>query len=152
MNKWNLYKIVVLLALGVFCLSGSAFADMSKLIGSLVDQLGVTQEQATGGAGAVFKQAKDNMSASDYTQLLDAVPGIDSLISKAPEAGGLADKATSLIGDSSGSMKGMAALADSFGKLGLAPDMVSKFVPVIMDYVQGAGGEQAMGLLKGALM
>lgn len=152
MNKKILCKIVVLSALGIFSLSGSVSADTSKLIGSLVDQLGVSQEQASGGAGAVFREAKNNMSADDYTQLLKDVPGIDSLIAGAPEVGGLAGTASSLLGGSSGSMKGMASLADSFGKLGLAPDMVNKFVPIILDYVQSEGGQQAMALLKSALM
>ncbi len=64
------------------------------------------------------------MSSGDYSQLLKAVPGIDSLIAGAPQAGGLAGKASSLLGGSAGSMKGMTALADSFSKLGLSPDMV----------------------------
>lgn len=140
------------MVIGIFAMTGTASADMSKLIGSLVDTLGVSEEQATGGAGAVFREGKNNMSSSDYSQLLKAVPGIDSLISSAPETGGLAGKATSLFGGSSGSVKGMAGLADSFGKLGLSPDMVNQFVPMILDFVQSEGGQQAMTLLKNALL
>jgi len=142
-------KIIVFLAMGIFCLTGPVSADTSKLIGSLVDTLGVSEEQATGGAGAVFKEAKNNMGSSDYSQLLKAVPGIDSLISAAPQAGGLGGKASSLLGGSAGSMTG---LADSFSKLGLSPDMVNQFVPVVLDFVQSEGGQQAMTLLKNALM
>jgi hypothetical protein len=76
------------------------------------------------------------------------VPGIDSLISAAPQTGGLTGKASSLLG---GSTSSMAGLADSFSKLGLAPDMVNQFVPVILDFVQSEGGQQAMTLLKSAL-
>jgi hypothetical protein len=121
------------------------------LIGQLVDLLGVTQPQAEGGAGAIFKQAKNNMSDGDYSQLLKGVPGIDSLVKAAPESGGLAGKATSMLGGSSGSMKGLSALTDSFAKLGLAPDMVNKYADVIMDYVQSESGQQTMTLLKNAL-
>jgi hypothetical protein len=116
-----------------------------------VDTLGVTEDQATGGSGAVFREAKNNMSSGDFSQLLKAVPGIDSLMSAAPQGGGLTGKATSLLGGSTGSATGMANLADSFSKLGLAPDMVNQFVPIIMDFVQSEGGEQAMTLLKSAL-
>jgi hypothetical protein len=151
MKRRILIEIAALITIGIFSISGSASADTSKLIGSLVDQLGVSNEQATGGAGAVFKEAKNNMDPGDYTQLLKAVPGIDSLISSAPEAGGLAGTASSLLGSSGGSAKGMANLADSFSKLGLAPDMVNQFVPVILDFVQSEGGQQAMTLLKSAL-
>jgi hypothetical protein len=92
------------------------------------------------------------MSSGDYSQLLKAVPGIDSLISGAPDSGGLAGKASSLLGGASGSASGMTALADSFSKLGLAPDMVNQFVPIILDFVQSEGGQQAMTLLKNALL
>jgi hypothetical protein len=149
MNNRFFIKIIVLMAMGIFSITGPVSADTSKLIGSLVDTLGVSEEQATGGSGAVFKEAKGNMSPGDYSQLLNAVPGIDSLISAAPQAGGLAGQASSLLGGSAGSMTG---LADSFSKLGLAPDMVNQFVPVILDYVQSEGGQQAMTLLKNALM
>ena len=145
-------KIIVFMAMGIFSITGPVSADTSKLIGSLVDTLGVSEEQATGGSGAVFKEAKNNMSPGDYSQLLKAVPGIDSLISAAPQAGGLAGQASSLLGGSAGSAEGMAALADSFSKLGLSPDMVNQFVPVILDFVQSEGGQQAMTLLKNALI
>jgi hypothetical protein len=149
MNTSIIIKSITLMAIGIFSLSSPASADTSKLIGSLVDKLGVSEEQATGGSGAVFKEAKNNMDPGDYTQLLKAVPGIDSLISKAPQAGGLAGKASSLLGGSAGSMTG---LTDSFSKLGLSPDMVNQFVPVILDFVQSEGGQQAMTLLKNALL
>ncbi len=151
MKKRILIAITALITIGILSISIPVSADTSKLIGSLVDKLGVSNEQATGGAGAVFKEAKNNMNPGDYTQLLKAVPGIDSLISSAPEAGGLAGTASSLLGSSGGSAKGMANLADSFSKLGLAPDMVNQFVPVILDFVQSEGGQQAMTLLKSAL-
>jgi hypothetical protein len=149
MNNRFFIKIIVILAVGIFSITGPVSADTSKLIGSLVDKLGVSEEQATGGAGAVFKEAKNNMSSGDYSQLLNAVPGIDSLISTAPQASGLAGKASSLLGGSAGSMTG---LADSFSKLGLSPDMVNQFVPIVMDFVQSEGGQQAMTILKNALM
>ena len=149
MNKSIIIKIITFLAIGIFSISSPVSADTSKLIGSLVDKLGVTEDQATGGSGAVFKEAKNNMDPGDYSQLLKAVPGIDSLISAAPQAGGLAGKASSLLGGSAGSMAG---LADSFSKLGLSPDMVNQFVPVILDFVQSEGGQQAMTLLKNALI
>ena len=149
MNNRFFIKIIVILAMGIFSITGLVFADTSKLIGSLVDKLGVSEEQATGGAGAIFKEGKNNMSSDDYSQLLNAVPGIDSLISAAPQAGGLGGKASSLLGGSAGSMAG---LADSFSKLGLSPEMVNQFVPIVLDFVQSEGGQQTMTLLQNALM
>ena len=144
-NAW------VLLTLLVFGMPGIVSADTSKLIGQLVDLLGVTPSQAEGGAGAIFKQAKNNMSAGDYSQLSSALPGIDSLIKAAPESGGLAGEVSSMLGSSSTSAQGLSALTGSFSKLGLAPDMVDKYVNVILEYAQSEGGQQAMALLKNAL-
>ena len=152
MNKRFFIKTTLIIAISMFGLCGQVFADTSKLIGQLVDLLGVTQSQAEGGAGAVFKEAKNNMSAGDYSQLLSAVPGIDSLIKAAPEGGGLAGKASSLFGSSSDSVKGMVVLTDSFSKLGLSPDMVGKYTDVILDFVQSEAGQQTMTLLKNALL
>ena len=145
-------KLILILIIGILGLSGSASADTSKLIGSLVDLLGVTEPQAEGGAGAIFREAKNNMSSSDYSQLLSALPGIDSLIAAAPAVGGLAKSAASLFGSSSGSAGGLAALTDSFDKLGLSPDMVNKFVDIVLDFAQSEGGQQAMSILKQALL
>jgi len=147
-----LIKVLVLLSLMTFGVCGSVSADTSKLIGQLVDLLGVTQPQAEGGAGAIFKQAKSNMSSGDYSQLLSALPGIDSLIKAAPETGGLAGKASSLFGSSSKSIQGLSSLTDSFAKLGLSPDMVGKFTDVILEFVQSESGQQTMALLKNALL
>lgn len=145
-------KVVLLISIGIFSLFGQASADTSKLIGSLTDLLGVTNEQATGGAGAIFKEAKNKMSSGDYSQLLSAVPGIDSLIQAAPQASGLAGKASSLFGGSSGSIKGLSALTESFAKLGLSPDMVNQYMDVILDFVQSEAGQQTMTMLKNALL
>ena len=118
---------------------------------------------ATGGAGAVFKEAKSNMSPTDYSQLLEALPGIDSLIQSVPESssaegGDLTGKAASILGGSSGlgssaeSMAGTAGLASTFSKLGLSPDMTGKFIDQILNFVQSEAGQQAMTLLKNALL
>lgn len=37
-------------------------------------------------------------------------------------------------------LQGITGLADSFSQLGLSPDMVSQFTPVILDFVQKNGG------------
>ena len=147
-----LVKVSVVFSLLMFGIAGSACADVSTLVGQLVDLFGVTQSQAEGGAGAIFSQAKNNMSASDYSQLLNAIPGIDSLIKAAPETGGLAGKAASMFGSSSGGIQGLSALTDSFTKLGLSPDLVSKFTDVILEFVQSESGQQTMALLKNALL
>jgi hypothetical protein len=152
MNTRILLKVVFFIWIGIFSISGLVSADTSKLIGSLTDLLGVSGEQATGGAGAVFREAKKNMNPGDFSKLLSAIPGIDSLIQAAPEVSGLAGKASSLFGGSSGSVQGISALTDSFAKLGLSPDMVNQYMDVILNFVQSEAGQQTMTALKNALL
>jgi len=152
MNLRILLKVVFFIWIGIFSISGLVSADTSKLIGSLTDLLGVSGEQATGGAGAVFREAKKNMNPGDYSKLLSAIPGIDSLIQAAPQVSGLAGTASSLFGGSSGSVQGISALTDSFAKLGLSPDMVNQYMDVILDFVQSEAGQQTMTALKNALL
>jgi hypothetical protein len=61
------------------------------LIEQLVAGAGISQEPAEGGAGVLFGLVKDQLSSGDFSQVAQAVPGIDSLIGAAPsgESGGL---------------------------------------------------------------
>ncbi len=69
----------------------------------------------------------------------------------APEAdSGVLGSGSSLLGGSGGGLGDMAGVAGAFSELGMSPDMVNEFVPVILEYTQSAGSEQAMQLLKGA--
>jgi hypothetical protein len=45
----------------------------------------------------------------------------------------------------------LAGLVGNFSQLGLDADMVGKFVPVLLDFAQGAGGDTVMNLLQGVL-
>jgi hypothetical protein len=153
----KLFKIVLtVILLGTVAASGSALADTSQLISMLVNGLGVTQEQATGGAGAIFSQAKQKLSPGDFMKVSDAMPGIDSLINAAPKGGGmtssLAKSATSMLGGSSGTVQGVASLADSFSSLGLGSDMVGKFTDIVLKYADQVGGKEIVSLLQSALM
>lgn len=132
--------------------SGTGKAQTSDLIGLLTSQLGVTEQQATGGAGSLFGFAQEEMGVSDFDVVSSALPSVDSLIGAAPETGssGLLGSASSLLGGSSSSLGDMASIASSFSDLGMSPDMVGQFVPVILDYAQSAGSEQVMQLLQGA--
>jgi len=132
--------------------SGTGRAQASDLIGLLTSQLGVTEQQATGGAGSLFGFAQEEMGVSDFDVVSSALPSVDSLIGAAPETGssGLLGSASSLLGGSSSSLGDMASIASSFSDLGMSPDMVGQFVPVILDYAQSAGSEQVMQLLQGA--
>jgi hypothetical protein len=124
------------------------------LVDRLSNQLGVSKDQAKGGAGSIFQLAKKNLNVEDYSSIAKAVPGIDQMIGAAPKAeksSSTLGNISSMVGGSSNKIQGLAGLASSFKQLGMSGDMVNKFTPIIFDYVKNKGGDHAMNLLKGAL-
>lgn len=123
----------------------------------IMQRLGVSQQQATGGAGAVFGLAKSNMAEDDFSKVAAGVPGIDSLLAAAPAtgaAGGLTSGLGSVagsVGGAAGSLGSLAGLAGSFTSLGMSADMATKFVPICVEYVQGTAGPDTAALLQTAL-
>ncbi|MCU7883388.1 MAG: DUF2780 domain-containing protein [Candidatus Thiodiazotropha sp. (ex Lucinoma annulata)] len=141
------------LALSLLLLLTSSAVSASGLLDALTSQLGVTSEQAAGGAGSLFNLAKSSLAPSDFSQIASVVPGIDSMMSAAPVAdkasGGVGAVASMLGGE--GSLGNLANLASSFSELGLSSDMIGKFTPVVLEYLQSAGGDTVMEMMKGAL-
>ena len=127
-----------------------AVSASPELVGQLTKQLSVTPAQATGGAGALFGLAKTRLSPSDFGKVSGAVPGMSSFLQAAPAAGGMSGL-SSLAGSAPGGIGGMATAAESFQKLGLSPDMIGKFIPILTKYVEGTGGSGVASLLAGAL-
>jgi len=58
------------------------------LINQLVSDLGVSEEQAKGGAGMLFKLAQDKLSGGEFAEITDKVSGLDDMLSAAPAAAG----------------------------------------------------------------
>ena len=58
------------------------------LINQLMSNLGVSEDQVKGGAGMLFKLAQDKLSGDEFAQLADKVPGVNDLVSAAPDAAG----------------------------------------------------------------
>jgi Protein of unknown function VcgC/VcgE (DUF2780) len=148
----NKILLTFLLIFGMMYMPAYA-ADMS-LVDLLTSRLGVSKNQAEGGAGSIFQLAKQNLSAGDFSTIAKSVPGIDPMISAAPKiekSSGTLGNISSMMGSKSNKLSGIAGLTSSFEKLGLTGDMVGKFTPIILDYVKNKGGDHAMNLLKGAL-
>jgi hypothetical protein len=134
-----------------------------ELIQQLVSSLGVNEDQAKGGAGLLFNLAKEKLGAGEFQQLADKIPGVSDLLGVAPapsaaaSAGGgmmgaLGGIASSLgaggLGDKLGGLGNLANLASGFSQLGLSTDMVGKFVPIVLSFVQSQGGDSMKGLLE----
>jgi hypothetical protein len=132
-----------------------SITDQASLTDTLVKKLGITSEQAQGGAGALFQVAKGKLDAGQFADLSKAVPEMDSLLSAAPKQSGalsgLAGSISSVLGDSSNPYGNLAGLASTFKELNLSPDMVGQFVPVVVDYVRTSGGELTANMLQSTL-
>jgi len=117
----------------------SMMGESSPLTGLITQQLGVTEAQATGGVGSMLKLAQEKLSAGDFDQIAKAVPGTSKYLDSAKQLLGGAN-----VGDAAG-------LQGAFSKLGLSPDMVGKFKPILTQYVGKAGGSQVGDLLASVL-
>ncbi len=117
----------------------------------------------------MFSYAKEKLSPESFTNVANAVPEMDQLLGAAPafaapEPAGSAPGLGALAGQGAETLPGGDAIAgvadkatglqslnDSFGKLGIEPDMVGKFTPVLLDNVKSKGGDAVGSLLAGAL-
>jgi hypothetical protein len=121
-----------------------------ELVGQLTKGLSVTPQQATGGAGALFGLAKSRLNPADFSKIAAVVPGMGGFLKAAPSTGG-GSGLSSLTGSLPGNVGGIASETAAFQKLGLSPDMVGKFVPILTNFIQSKGGANVASLLSGAL-
>jgi hypothetical protein len=125
-----------------------------ELIQMLTSQLGVSDEQAKGGAGLLLKMAKGKLGGADFSQIAGAIPDIEKLISSAPKSGGIVGALGGLassLGGGAGKLGNIASLAGGFKKLNLDSGVIAKFIPVILSFVQSKGGDAVKGILEKAL-
>jgi len=117
----------------------SMMGGSSDLTSLLTKQLGVTDKQATGGVGSMLQLAQEKLSAGDFDKIAQAIPGSQKYLDSAKQLLGGAK-----VGNSAG-------LTSAFSKLGMQPDMVDKFKPIVTEFVGKTGGDQAKNLLTSAL-
>ncbi|MDC0949022.1 DUF2780 domain-containing protein [Gammaproteobacteria bacterium] len=134
----------------------AAIAQTGDLIAMLVSQVGVSEEQASGGTAALFNVVKSQLGSDDYSTITEALPAISSVLSSnsgESSNSGLLSAATSLLGDSEGgsSLASMAQLATSFSDLGMDGSTLQAFVPVVTNYARDNGGDVVASLIQGAL-
>ncbi len=125
------------------------------LVNHLSQQLGISQQQALGGAGAIFQAAQTGMEPQAFSTLSQSVPGISEMLNAAPAVsnplGGIGGGVSSMLGKTGTTLNSAASLATSFQQLDLSPDMVGQFVPIVTDYVQNTSGQITADLLRSAL-
>jgi hypothetical protein len=154
--------MVVLIALCFLACTGIASAQKTnkttpsannpspELVGQLTKQLSITPEQAVGGSGAIFGLAKTKMKPDDFLKVSSAVPGMDGLLKAAPKPKDSGTDMLSAIGSTlPGKAGAVASLGGSFKQLGLSPEMATKFLPIMTQFVKVKGGANVAGLLSG---
>ena len=146
--------ISVLLAGGIAPAPGNA--GTMDLISKLVDTLGITKNQAEGGVGALFNNAKENLNAEDFNKVAEAVPGVDKYMAEAPSAdsggsagGLLKSSGLSSLGGTASKISSVAGLSDAFSKLGMNTETMAKFIPIVTDFMESEAGTGVAELLKG---
>ena len=148
-----IFSILGLAAVQASALAPAAAPAQSpspELVGLLTKELKITPEQATAGAGALFGLAKSQLKPEDFSQISKAVPGMDAFLKAAPkqDSGSPLGAVSSVLPSQAG---GLASVAGAFNKLGLSPDMVSKFAPVLTKFVESKAGPKVASLLAGVL-
>ena len=130
--------------------------SVKEMVGILTESLDVNQSQAEGGLGSIFNYVKGNVSADQFSQLSDALPGIGEIIKSAPDVSkmaegeglsGLLDKAS----EYSESLKAVNDVKKQFESLGLSPEMIAQFVQQAQSYLDTEQGQQAKQLLSEGL-
>ena len=125
-----------------------------ELVNQLVSSLGISEDQANGGAGLIFNFAKEKLGG-DFSQVTDAIPEVSNLMDKAPSEGGgiggMLGGVASSLGGSIGGASNLMSLAGGFSKLNLDSGLIGKFVPIILSFVQAKVGDSVKNLLAGVL-
>lgn len=106
--------------------------ESNPIVGLLTEQLGISTEQAAGGAGALLALAGNSLSGSEQNELNSKIPGLESLTSSIPAG------MSSMVGN-------MESVNTVFSALGLDSSMVTKFAPLILKYLNSQ--EASTGLI-----
>jgi uncharacterized protein YidB (DUF937 family) len=125
---------------------------MKELVDALVKNLKIDARQAEGGAAVLFKAARDKMGNDAFAKALGKVNGLDTLLAKAPESGGLGK----LFGGFASAVGGgnaaiVASILSGFGKLGLNQEHAKAFVPVIIDFLRTKVGKDTVDMIEKTL-
>lgn len=114
----SLMQTVAPVAQSVAPVADSALIS-NPLIKSLTSSLGVTPTQAIGGTAALINDAKGSMKPADFTALTKQVPAAGTLLNAAPSG-----------------LLGLGSLGSQFSFLGMDASMISKFSPLVLEYLQ----------------
>ena len=132
-----------------------AIPNITDMISSVSESVGIDEAQAKGSLASVFNYAKKNITAEQFRGLSDSLPGLDSLMGAVPDIsgmksegglGGLMDKAANY----NTSLKAVNDLKKQFEALGLSPEMIMQVVNGAKAYLDTDEGQKIKEqLMKG---
>ncbi|MFZ8198348.1 DUF2780 domain-containing protein [Alteromonas portus] len=133
--------------------------DLASLIGTVSNNLSVSETQSEGGIASIMNYVQGNLSGADYAQLANSIPGIDSLLEDVPalSSNSAASSSSSLSGllnkasEYSSTLKSVNDLKQQFEALGLSTDMIASFVTQISSYLNVNADEETQALFKSGL-
>ena len=169
------YRMLMALALAGL-MTAPASGQALQLLGKL-RELGVTPQQAIGGATALLGVARGNLGEGEFSQLLSGAPELSAVMEMA-DGGGARGALGALRGGGDGAAAGSATaggaasaapvaaaaaedidpaklqalaanpeVSGKFSELGMDAGLISQFVPTLL----GSAGGSAGGLLKKGL-
>jgi len=111
--------------------------DTATLVNDLSSELGISKQQAAGGSAALFSMAQSQLSGEQFSGVTSQVSGLGALL-----GGGEGEGQGGLVKAALGNVNTLAGVQSAFSALGLSPEMISQFTPIITQFLgnQGVAG------------
>ncbi len=139
------------------------------LSATLQQNLGVTREQAEGGAGVMLQFVQTRLAPDEFRIIADSIEAVSDLIGKAPSS--TQNRAQGLRGwlpalrhwcdrfcrgeiwfwRWTGGLGPIGSLAAQFDSLDLPRSMIARFADEVIPYFHGTGGDEPQQLLRRVL-
>ncbi len=103
-----------------------------ELIQLLISQLGINEQQAKGGLGAILKTVQSKLSSGSFDEIGKVLPHMNDLIKAAPAASGGLGALGGLLG---GNMGELAKLAAQFSSIGLNQSQMAPFAKLAFEFL-----------------
>jgi len=121
----------------------------NELTEMLSKQLNISNKKASGGVGSILSYAESALAPNKFQTLESAIPNAKLLMSMAPKSSVASSGLGALAGSmGNSSVSKMATLASQFSSLGLSSDMISQFIPIIMQYFKSSHKTEAGNILS----
>jgi hypothetical protein len=122
----------------------------TQLTDVLMQRTGLTQAQAQSGMGVLLQLAQNRLQPKEFAQLEQAIPNVQNLLSAVnPE---MLNDLVQLASGSGGTISNLITVVSLFKQLGMTPEQIQQFVPLVLDYVNTKQGATMAKLLGSAII